>query len=199
METDIIKNLSDENLVKLIQDSGVDEKEHYFEIIVDRHKDNLFHLIYNYIKNYGTETEAEELLLQTFSNFWFAIEKFRFKSSVYTYLYRIALNLSANFTKSKLKTLKKIVSIDEVDLTKELQENFDFGYKEQNDLSTIIISAINTLPVNQKNALILSYYENRSYQEIAQIMQTTVPAVESLLFRAKQNLKKYMLKHKNSF
>ncbi|MFQ3675794.1 MAG: sigma-70 family RNA polymerase sigma factor [Endomicrobiia bacterium] len=199
MEINFIKNLSDEDLIKQIQVSNNTTKELCFEIIVDRYKEKLFHLIYNYIKYYGTETDAEELLLQVFSNFYFAIKKFQFKSSVYTYLYRIALNLSANFTKSKLKTLKTFIDIDEINTEKEFQEKPDFDYEKQNDAYVIINLAINSLPINQKNALILAYYENKSYYEIAQIMKTTISSVESLLFRAKQNLKKFILKHKDNF
>jgi RNA polymerase sigma-70 factor (ECF subfamily) len=199
MDSNNIKNLSDEDLVKQIQDFNIVNKETYFEIIVDRHKDKLFHLIYNYIKYYGTETEAEELLLQTFSNFWFGIKKFRFKSSVYTYLYRIALNLATNFIKHKSKTLKNIVSINELNLETELQEKIESAPEEKNEDTNIITFAINSLPSDQKNALILSYYENKSYAEIAQIMQKTIPSIESLLFRAKQNLKKYILKYKKIF
>lgn len=192
-----IKDFPDEDLVRSIQTlEETEKKELYFEIIVDRYKNNLFNLIYNYIKNYGTEIEAEELLLQTFSNFWFSIKNFKFKSKVYTYLYRVALNLCTNYIKQKSKMFKNIVSMSETNLEKELQEKPDLDIKNLSDDYKLLNLAINSLSINQRNALILSYYDNKSYQEIAEILNTTVSSVESLLFRAKQNIKKFILKNK---
>jgi RNA polymerase sigma-70 factor (ECF subfamily) len=199
--SNLTKNLSDEELIKQLQSPDCLEKELLFETLVDRYKDKLFQFIYNYIKFYGTQDDAEELLLQTFSNFWFSIEKFKFKSAVYTYLYRIALNLSSNFAKSKFKTLKHTISLDEIDLEKELPETQPVEPEFSQTFSTqnLINLAIEKLPLNQKTAIVLSYYENKSYAEISQIMGKSISSVESLLFRAKQNLKKYILKYTKNF
>ena len=57
--------------------------------------------------------------------------------------------------------------------------------------------AINKLAENQRVALILSRYQELSYKEIAEVMGVSVSSVESLLFRAKENLRKMLLKGKN--
>jgi RNA polymerase sigma-70 factor (ECF subfamily) len=61
---------------------------------------------------------------------------------------------------------------------------------EQKEKSAILFKAINNLPENQKTAFILSKIEGLSYLEISEVMQTSISSVESLLFRAKQNLQK---------
>lgn len=57
-----------------------------------------------------------------------------------------------------------------------------------------LFRAIAQLPDNQKTAFTLHKLEDLSYQEISEIMQTSVPAVESLMHRAKQNLRKILEK-----
>ena len=66
-------------------------------------------------------------------------------------------------------------------------------YREQHKL---LREAMNTLPENQRIALMLSTYHELSYKEIAEVMDTSVSSVESLLFRAKNNLRKTMVKSK---
>jgi RNA polymerase sigma-70 factor (ECF subfamily) len=57
-----------------------------------------------------------------------------------------------------------------------------------------LFKAIAQLPENQKAAFSLHKLEDLSYQEISEIMQTSIPAVESLMHRAKQNLRKILEK-----
>jgi RNA polymerase sigma-70 factor (ECF subfamily) len=61
---------------------------------------------------------------------------------------------------------------------------------EQQERVNVLQQAIDSLAENQKIAFTLSKYEDLSYQEIAEVMGTTIPAVESLLNRAKKNLQK---------
>ncbi len=188
--------LNDEEIVKFLQQEQVseEEKNKYFIILVDKYKDKLYQLIYNYIKDCGTLHDAEEILLSTFTNFWSSIKKFSFKSSISTYIYRIAINLALNFVKKNKKNYDRTVLLDDVsnelkekDITEIIQTN-----EEKNLLQKKVQSAINQLPPNQKLALILAKYEKKSYKEIAEIMNTSISSVESLLFRARQNLKKIL-------
>jgi RNA polymerase sigma-70 factor (ECF subfamily) len=61
---------------------------------------------------------------------------------------------------------------------------------ENEERMNVLSWALESLPENQKIAFTLSKYEELSYQEIADILDTTIPSVESLLFRAKLNMKK---------
>ncbi|MBI4650063.1 RNA polymerase sigma factor [Candidatus Desantisbacteria bacterium] len=64
---------------------------------------------------------------------------------------------------------------------------------EKSERENIVRNAINSLPDNQRISIILSRYENLSYQEISKIMECSVSSVESYLFRAKQNLAKKLI------
>ncbi len=63
---------------------------------------------------------------------------------------------------------------------------------DQKEQAAILFRLIDQLPENQKTAFILLKSEELSYQEIAQVMNLSVSAVESLLFRARQNLRKLL-------
>ena len=76
-----------------------------------------------------------------------------------------------------------------VDLTDFHHPGVTLDNKEK---STILFKAINKLPENQQIAFILNKVEGLSYQEVAEIMQTSLSAVESLLHRAKTNLKEIL-------
>ncbi|MCK4595667.1 sigma-70 family RNA polymerase sigma factor, partial [candidate division WOR-3 bacterium] len=70
---------------------------------------------------------------------------------------------------------------------KSLQVEDDFEHEKRTE---IVRKAIDELPGRQRIALILSRFEGKSYKEIAAIMGVSLPSVESLIFRAKENLRK---------
>jgi RNA polymerase sigma-70 factor (ECF subfamily) len=65
---------------------------------------------------------------------------------------------------------------------------------DKKENAAILFKAISQLPENQKTAFTLHKLEDLSYQEVSEVMQTSVAAVESLMHRAKQNLKKILEK-----
>jgi len=167
-------------------DTPKEEKDRIFSWLVDKYKNKFFRFIFNYIQ-YGIKEDAEEILLEVFARFYKNIKSFKFQSSVETYLFRIAINLSINF-----------VSIDEANDIEDNGQTLEKIIELENNenLKNIILELLLKLPDNQRLALHLANYEQLSYKEIAEIMNTTVSAVESLLFRAKQNLKKSILEDK---
>jgi len=175
-------------------DTPKEEKDRIFSWLVDKYKNKFFRFIFNYIQ-YGIKEDAEEILLEVFARFYKNIKSFKFQSSVETYLFRIAINLSINFVKSKKFSF---VSIDEANDIEDNGQTLEKIIELENNenLKNIILELLLKLPDNQRLALHLANYEQLSYKEIAEIMNTTVSAVESLLFRAKQNLKKSILEDK---
>jgi RNA polymerase sigma-70 factor (ECF subfamily) len=80
--------------------------------------------------------------------------------------------------------------------TGELPEKADFVHPgvlaEQRERAAYLFKAIAQLPENQKTAFVLSHVEDLSQKEVAAVMEISVKAVESLLQRAKGNLRKYL-------
>ena len=171
---------TDETLIKKI--AGKDEKA--FEELVFRYQNKVLSLIYRYVNSLP---DAEELAQDVFVRVWNQAGSFKGRSKLSTWLYRIAVNLSINHLKKRKidREIKKDIAA-----ASDSQPDFIMVKDKQ---TLLIKNAIDSLPPAQKTTFILSKYENHSYAEISEIMNLSIPAVESLLFRAKQNLKKFLL------
>ncbi|MCS7151272.1 MAG: sigma-70 family RNA polymerase sigma factor [Endomicrobia bacterium] len=195
---------TDEEIVKKLQSTEISlqEKNFLIELLVNKYKDQLLSFIYNFGKNRITLQDAEEIVIETFLKFFNNIKNFKFKSSVETYIYRIAINLTKNFLKSKhLRNVKRLNIVPIEELEKDIPhnenlENIIIYEDSQQEIKNLVLNLINRLPEKQKLVLHLALYEKMSYKQIATILNTTVSSVESLLFRAKQNIRKFIIQDK---
>jgi len=191
--------MKDEELVKILQDDNVsqNEKDYLFKQIIEKYENELYKTVYNYISSKGTKQDAEDIVVETFVRFYKNIKSFKLQTTVKNYLYRISINLAINFLKSKKINFVSFEEIkdelhDETHIDTEL-----FEKEKQDELKNIVSQLFSKLPEKQKSALYLVTYKKMSYKEVAEVLNTTVSSVESLVFRAKQNLKKFILKNKN--
>jgi RNA polymerase sigma-70 factor (ECF subfamily) len=165
--------------------------EDAFEILVNRHQTSVSNLIYHFI---GDKTQAKDLAQEVFLRVWQAAKTYKPKAKFTTWLYRIGANLCLNELKSARR--KKWFSLNRSDENSEhtFEETLTDSAPSAEDLllskerSRQISDALQSLPENQRMALILKRYDDLSYQEIAQIIGCSVSAVESLLVRAKRSL-----------
>ena len=121
-------------------------------------------------------------------------EQFRREASAKTYLSRIAINASLDFLRYRSRAKRGggavIRSLDDSQHERALHDFDHPGYAlEQQEAVAGVYAALNRLPPNQKTAIILLKIEGRSQAETAEIMETSVKAVESLFQRGKRNLR----------
>ncbi len=145
------------------------------------------------------ERDAEEVIQDTLLATIHGIDNFRNQATLKTWVYRIAINKSKDFLKYKhrQKRAAKVVSLHkERSDDASAYEPTDFWHPglqmESKEKLDLIFQAINELPPNQKKALMLNKLEHLKIQEIADIMELSYKAVESLLVRSRQNLKQYL-------
>lgn len=160
------------------------------EIYLEYHK-----MVYNLALQYVQNTDdAEEIAQDVFVKVFDNLRSFKNDSVISTWIYRICINQSLDFIKSK-KTKKRsplssIFSINDKTLK---SEPADFNHPgielEQKEAYRAIFDAINQLADNQKTVIILLKIEDKSQYEAAEIMNLNVKALESLFHRAKNNLK----------
>ena len=130
--------------------------------------------------------DAEEVTQDVFLSIFNNASSFKGNSSVNTWVYRITVNTSLNFLKSRKR--RTFLFID--DYKKEIPDFEHPGIIEENkENAKLMYQAIDTLPDAQKTAFILGFIEEKPRKEIADIMEISLKAVESLLQRAKANLK----------
>lgn len=136
---------------------------------------------------------AEDITQEVFVSVFRSLLSFNEQSTVGTWIYRITVNKCLDHLRAKSRKEKKgfLSSVFGGDTLPE-RPDFDHpGIKlEQRENARYLFEAIETLPENQKTVFILAHIEELPQKEIADIMDLSLKAVESLLQRAKGNLRK---------
>ena len=173
----------------------INRNEDSFRVFVERYQDFVFTICKQFLKD---SNDADDVAQEVFIKVYESAHTFRKESKISTWLYRIAVNKSLNFIRSR----KRFSLIERLDnLLNEDGEFNDAGtYTQQPDehseamKSKLLYAAIDSLPEKQKTAFTLSKIDNISYKEIADIMDTSLSSVESLIHRAKIGLQKKLYK-----
>lgn len=172
--------------------------EDAFAAVLARWEKPLFNFIYRIMQE---RTEAEDIEQEVFLKLAAAAGGLKRQAKFSSYLYRVAYNLcidrlrrrAARGNAGSPESLEEIMETEEGEAMKrQLPDPADLPadlLRERRDDARAVSAALGNLPENQRAAVILKIYEDRSYAEIAEILGVTVPSVESLLFRARQNLK----------
>ena len=141
--------------------------------------------------------DAEDLTQDVFVQVHESIGSFKGDSKLSTWLYRITTSKSLDHLRKK-KTKKRFGIMQNLfgSSQNEAVEKPDFNHPgvkfENKEKAAILFKAIKQLPENQRIAFTLHKIEGLSYKEISEVMRTSVPAVESLIHRAKNNLRKWL-------
>lgn len=150
-------------------------------------------LVYNVALHYLQNTEdAEEVMQDVFVKVYQSLDAFKNESTLKTWIYRITINQSLDFIKKKKSKKHFFIFGKKSDSEYEVNNISTFEHPgiqlENKEEAKILFDVINTLPDNQKTAFILSKVDGLSNTEISEIMEMSISAIESLLFRAKKSL-----------
>ena len=169
-----------------------------FELLVRRYQDALVNYIHHIINDYH---RAEDLAQETFLRVFKSASRYEPKASFKSWLYTIATNLSKNEIRNRNRRNTYFIA----DLIEEGETVYDSGFMadtryqpdilyEKKERQQLIRKALNQLPENQRLALTLVTYQELSYEEIAEVLKCSLGAVKSLIHRARQNMKKLLIK-----
>tara|TARA_B100000287_G_scaffold413616_1_gene445335 strand:- start:1382 stop:1951 length:570 start_codon:yes stop_codon:yes gene_type:complete len=154
-----------------------------FEAMVLKYQPKLMSSLIGYTKS---SDQAEELCQKTFIKVWQKIDSFRGESALFTWIYRIGINLAKNdFASSYTKSSKVTDSLDqdEHDIPQHISPEIELIADESEEK---IVSFIQTLDSDTKTAFTLREVEGRTYDEIAAILDCPIGTVRSRIFRARQ-------------
>ena len=174
------KDDADAHTIKLIAEGD----EGAFEQLVHKYQQPVFNTIYRYT---GNQDDVQDLAQEIFIKVWRNAGKFKGKSKFSTWLYRIVVNHCINYRR---KNKRRHVSLDELTEKGRTPEAFKVEPDwEQRRKVELVRKAVDELPDRQRMALVLAQFEEKSYKEIAEIMNVSLSSVESLIFRARSALR----------
>ncbi|MAE33005.1 MAG: hypothetical protein CL493_01615 [Actinobacteria bacterium] len=169
---------------ELVKKSQLGEKA-AFEQLVIRHQELVFSLAY---KLTGNREMANDVAQESFIRAWKAIEKFRGDSTFSTWIYRITVNTAWTLRKKAKK--HNTLNIDDTYEPIVIDEKKDPELVAINsDLSSVLVNALDKLPIEQRIIVELKNIEGRSHKEIADYLDISVTAAKVRLHRAHQKLR----------
>ena len=173
-----------------------------FRHLVEQYQQMVFRTCMGFLHN---KDDADDLTQEVFIQAYQSLPRFKGNAAFSTWLYRIAVNASLNrIRKSPLKLMIQRFNIIRGD-PKEKEISFPAPSEEdpeklliRNEHIAWVQKALDSLPENQRTAIVLSKYDDLSQKEIAKIMNTSEGAVESLLQRARKNLREKLSANKEN-
>ncbi|MFT4117788.1 RNA polymerase sigma factor [Bradyrhizobium sp.] len=158
-----------------------------FRVLVERHIDRAYAIALRIV---GNAADAEDVVQDTMLKIWTHRGRWQHgRAKFSTWLYRVISNRCID--------LRRKPRTENVETVPEVADGQPDAAEmiERNELNGMLELAMQRLPEQQRIAVILSYHESMSNGEIAQVMDTTVAAVESLLKRGRQQLRQLLRKH----
>lgn len=173
-----------------------------FEILVTRHQARILNTIYRFV---GDRTDAEDLAQEVFLRIWLAARRYKPTAKFTTWAYRITANLCINQLKAARRKRFSLFDLANKKTHPQLDEHPTKDGQKVPSPEILLLAkeekrqiwaTVQSLPANQRMAVVLKRYEGLSYAEIAKILGCSVSAVDSLLVRAKRSLQKKLADHK---
>jgi len=162
---------TDNELVELFRDAS---KMHYaFNLLVRKYQEKVYYFVRRMVIDHD---DADDVVQNIFIKVWNNLGSFREDSKLFTWIYRIAVNESLSFLKSKQLRSYLSLSSPEAQMVKSLRDdNYYDGHEIQRRLSEAIIK----LPKKQQLVFNMRYYEDLSYEEMSEILGTSVGALKA--------------------
>ena len=160
-----------------------------FEELVERHQRLVAGTVARML---GSNSDVEDIAQQVFVRVWKSAKRYIPRAKFTTWLLKITRNLVFNELRRRSRHPQLPLQVESEDEERPIKDERatapDASLLEQ-ELQRAIETAITQLPETQRMAVVLRRYDELSYEEIAEVLDQSVPAVKSLLFRARTELR----------
>lgn len=176
--------IAEADLVDQLKDPNCQAKA--FEVLVNTYKQRLYWHIRRIVLNHD---DADDVLQNTFIKVYRNINGFKGDSKLYSWMYRIATNEALSF----LKTKSKKQGIGNEELQNQLLDNLQADvYFEGDEIQLKLQKAIATLPEKQKLIFNMKYFQELKYEEISEILETSVGGLKASYHLATKKIEAYL-------
>lgn len=164
-----------------------------FRSLVERYQDRIYSTVFSLLRN---AEEAEDVAQEVFVEVYQTIARFRGDAALSTWLYRLATsralkNRRMARAKKRFAYFTSLLGLHNDVLHEPPDHAHPLALLEGQQQLQVLLAHVARLPGQQQVAFTLRHEQELSYEQIAAVLGTTVPAVESLLFRARQTLRKH--------
>jgi RNA polymerase sigma-70 factor (ECF subfamily) len=163
-------------------------KNKAFECLLDKYQKRVYWHVRRMVVNHD---DADDVTQNTFIKVWTQLEHYRGESKLYTWLYRVATNEALHFL-SKKKADKNIpIESNDLDLLNTLESA---QYFDGNALELKLQTAILSLPTKQRTVFNLKYFENMKYEDMSEVLETSVGALKASYHHAVKKIESFFEK-----
>lgn len=185
-----MQEVKDAKILEMLSNDNLFDKG--FELLVRKYQERLYWHIRNFVHFHE---DADDIIQNTFIKVFKNIKGFESKSKLYTWLYRIATNESINFINKNKKHTHSNVD----DYINEFEEKLKADpYFNGDEAQLKLIKAINKLPQKQKTVFNMRYFDELSYGDISEILDTSVGSLKASFHHAMKKIEK-SLKESQSY
>ncbi len=176
--------IAEETLVRELKQKETQAKA--FEVLINTYKERLYWHIRRIVLDHD---DADDVLQNTFIKVFRNIDKFKGDSKLYSWMYRIGTNEALSFLKSKSRKL----GVNSDELIERKAENLQADvYFEGDAIQLKLQQAIARLPEKQKLVFNMKYYEEMKYEEIAEILDTSVGGLKASYHLATKKIEAFL-------
>ncbi len=183
-------NLTDHEIIQLFNDGQQDKA---FNGIVASYGERLYWHVRHFVCSHE---DTDDLLQDIFVKIWHSLPSFRGESRLYTWLYRIATNETLNFLRrQKIRSALQFES-----LSSEMDRRIDEDpYLDADALQRELSKAVAKLPDKQRTVFIMRYFEDVPYEDISEILGTSVGALKASYHFAAEKIKAELEKNTGGY
>ena len=173
--------LSDEEIVAMICREG--QVDRGFRGLVQKYQERIYYQIRRIVPDHE---DANDVTQNTFMKVYRAIDRFEGKSSLYTWMYRIATNEALTFQKRRQPTVDLDTAVGVS------QASSGSAYYDGDSIDQQLKAAIDTLPEKQKLVFCMRYYDELPYQEMAAALETSEGALKASYHHAVKKIESFI-------
>jgi RNA polymerase sigma factor (sigma-70 family) len=188
-------NINIQSEDKDIIESFINGNKNAFNFIVLKYQKKIYWVVRKFVLNHD---DADDITQEVFIKLYKSLGDFRGESALFTYIYKIAVNYSLNHIKKNkiLSNIQKDIDSEAFKIKSDDPNSDEIYDKDVN--ARIIQNAIQKLPEQQRAVFTLRFYESLPYEEIANILDTSVGGLKANYFHAFKKIQSYLLEQKGN-
>ena len=178
--------VSDESIISMMMDE--ENKEQGMRLLLQKYQERVYWVVRRMVKRHE---DADDLVQEIFIRIYQKINLYRGKASLFTWIYRIAVNEALSFLNREKRNLA-VVGSDQLELAVDSSES---AGPDAETIQNVLTEAVSRLPDRQRAVFTLRYYDGLKYEEMSGILDTSVGSLKASYHHAIKKVEDYVLKH----